>query len=43
MEDLAVIDNVDVIPLGPLPIDRSRNLIIGHQPDRADPRRVVVD
>ena len=42
-EDLAVIDNADVVLLGPLAIDRGRNLVIGHQPDRADPRRVVAD
>jgi hypothetical protein len=42
-EDLAVIDNADVVLLGPLAIDRGRNLVIGHQPDGADPGRVVAD
>jgi hypothetical protein len=38
-----VIDNADVIQLSPPAIDRGRNLVIRHQPDRADPRRVVAD
>jgi hypothetical protein len=42
-EDLAVIDNADVVPLRPPTIDRRWNLVIRHQPDRADPRRVVAD
>jgi hypothetical protein len=42
-EDLAMIDNADVLQLGPPTIDRGRNLVIGYQPDGADPRRVIAD
>jgi hypothetical protein len=35
-EDLAMIDNADLVLLGPAAIDRSRNLIVRHE-RRADP------
>src|SRR6478735_7255167 len=42
-EDLAMINNADVVLLGPVAIDRSRNLVVRHEPDRADPWGVVAD
>ena len=42
-EDLAVIDNADVVQLRLLAVDGGRNLVIRDQPDAADPRRVIAD